>query len=882
MVKNAFLLLSLLVLGACSGKGTDVGLKVSKSFAISSTNGGGAVLYLSNPDTKDNKTIVVEKEEVTVTLVNGNWDFSVVAWNGTSPFDGEISCDRKSAVLSGQKVEIDLNPSVSGCETIHFLKKELSFMNCQSLSGILPGETCDDMARGQAGSYQVRFESPGNEMLKSICIAAPSAPASLVNTGISLPFAYIKDFKFDLFSDASCSSGKKAYSHTEALKDEGTLYFSYGSMTAYAPVVTNILPPDVVANVGTIIQLAYTDLNFDQATSCEVSDLQNLVQTLPCSCTLGTCSVGVKGTLDYVGSASFNYRVLANGQYSNIAAANFYITQPDFPPVADGILDGGVHALGLLSFTLPYHDDNSDQASSCQILSQSANTSGGTCTCTSGNCIASLSADAYGLGSFDYKVTALGVESNIANVSFTLVGLPEITFVPTIGAQIGQSINYGIGLNHNGAVVTCSISPALPIGIVLDPGSCTISGATGTVLAPTTYTITATNLAGSTTADMTIQINALPPTVDYSSALVADFYIEESLIITPSINDNGATVTSCSIFPALPAGLSIDTNCVITGVASVPVNQNFTVTATNAGGSADVTFLLKIQSPFITTWQIAAANESITLPLVSGVTYNFRVDWGDGSDSIISSWDSPDKVHLYVAAGTYTVKIYGQIPQIKFYGSGVESKIRTVEQWGTSKWTSMDHAFANCSNFQITALDKPDLSEAQNLSAMFMNASNFNSDISGWNTQTITNMSYMFKNASVFNQTINGWDTSNVIDMSYMFSGALAFNQMLDLWNTQSVVNMSAMFENSNFNMPLNTWNTSSVTNMSMMFLYAASFNQPLDAWDTSNVTNFDSMFSNATSFNQDLTGWNVSSATSYVYFANAANPLWTTKPAGF
>lgn len=41
--------------------------------------------------------------------------------------------------------------------------------------------------------------------------------------------------------------------------------------------------------------------------------------------------------------------------------------------------------------------------------------------------------------------------------------------------------------------------------------------------------------------------------------------------------------------------------------------------------------------------------------------------------------------------------------------------------------------------------------------AMFQNATNFNQDISGWNTSKVTDMGYMFQNATNFNQPLDTW-----------------------------------------------------------------------------------------------------------------------------
>ncbi len=179
--------------------------------------------------------------------------------------------------------------------------------------------------------------------------------------------------------------------------------------------------------------------------------------------------------------------------------------------------------------------------------------------------------------------------------------------------------------------------------------------------------------------------------------------------------------------------------------------------------------------------------------------------------------------------------------------------------------------------------------------------SDFNQDISTWDTSKVTNMSYMFYNANAFDQDISGWDTSKVTDMSgmlsatsfnnggkplslntskvtnmsHMFYNANAFDQDISGWDTSKVTDMSGMLSATSFNnggKPLSL-NTAQVTNMFKMFDGARSFNQDISHWDTSNVTNMSNMFDGARSFNQDISDWNVHKVTQHTDF-NARSAL--------
>lgn len=58
-----------------------------------------------------------------------------------------------------------------------------------------------------------------------------------------------------------------------------------------------------------------------------------------------------------------------------------------------------------------------------------------------------------------------------------------------------------------------------------------------------------------------------------------------------------------------------------------------------------------------------SASESVTLPFVTGYTYNCTVDWGDGSPPVsVTAWDDVDATHVYATANSYTIEITGACP----------------------------------------------------------------------------------------------------------------------------------------------------------------------------------------------------------------------------
>jgi len=335
--------------------------------------------------------------------------------------------------------------------------------------------------------------------------------------------------------------------------------------------------------------------------------------------------------------------------------------------------------------------------------------------------------------------------------------------------------------------------------------------------------------------------------------------------------------------------------------------------------------------PFTTVWDTTkpglSGNDQVRLPLQSGGTYLFLVDWGDGTDDTITSGNQAEVVHTYGLEGVYVINITGTIIGWRFNDGGDCGKLLEIKQWGDLRLGSSGSYFTGCSNLNITAtdvlnltgttslawafedcskLDKVesmndwdvsnvtdmsrtfqntenfnqnisnwDVSSVTTMEAMFERADKFNQDIGGWDVSSVTNMRYMFGSADSFNQDIGGWDVSNVKNMFYMFFNTDSFNKYIGSWNVSSVTTMDSMFyAATNFNQDIGGWDVSSVTNMHQMFLLAFSFNRDIGGWDVSSVTNMERMFRNAGLFDQDIGGWNISNVTTMTYMFDGVTLL--------
>jgi hypothetical protein len=142
-----------------------------------------------------------------------------------------------------------------------------------------------------------------------------------------------------------------------------------------------------------------------------------------------------------------------------------------------------------------------------------------------------------------------------------------------------------------GRVNRYDVSPALPQGLTLNISTGVISG-TPIALAPkASYVISAANTGGMTTTTVTLQVNNIPPTLLYRSAYYGYTAGVPGQTIQPTLG--GGAVVGWSVSPALPAGLTLNSDGSISGSPTVASPAApYMVTASNSGGPGS--FMLTI------------------------------------------------------------------------------------------------------------------------------------------------------------------------------------------------------------------------------------------------------------------------------------------------
>ena len=202
---------------------------------------------------------------------------------------------------------------------------------------------------------------------------------------------------------------------------------------------------------------------------------------------------------------------------------------------------------------------------------------------------------------------------------------------------------------------------------------------------------------------------------------------------------------------------------------------------------------------------------------------------------------------------------------------------RNVSSWDTSNVVTMERTFDNAAEFAGWGLENWNVNKVTSMRSMFrkVNAQEFNTDLSSWNTSSVTDFVNCFREDRSFNADISNWNTASVTSFKGMFYQALNFNRDLSKWDTSKVINTVDTFNGASaFNGNISTWSTSSVTLMNNMFKDAQAFNGNVGQWDTSKVGGLWETFVHAAAFQGNgLESWNTSSVeTAHSAFVGATS----------
>lgn len=226
-------------------------------------------------------------------------------------------------------------------------------------------------------------------------------------------------------------------------------------------------------------------------------------------------------------------------------------------------------------------------------------------------------------------------------------------------------------------------------------------------------------------------------------------------------------------------------------------------------------------------------------PVIAGADSGVRV-WCINSHEVTkTAAEAAQKLCKTTKSGPTTIAIYGgNFANVDFSTntSGSGSLELTVQRWGKNKYKGLEKMFAGFHTVEFAdSAGVPDLSQATSIERVFEYVESIIGDLNKWDVSHIENFSSAFHD-SQFNGDISKWDTRNATTMRDMF--------------------MSAFY----FNGDISRWNISRVTDMRSMFFQAASFDQNLSQWDIAQLKLAYDMFDESglspKNFTATLDGW--------------------------
>lgn len=213
------------------------------------------------------------------------------------------------------------------------------------------------------------------------------------------------------------------------------------------------------------------------------------------------------------------------------------------------------------------------------------------------------------------------------------ISYPQSTYSFTLDSTISTLIPV-----TEGTFPTWSVSPSLPRGLSIDSQSGRITGTPTRVTATASYTVTATNSAGSSTTTLQLTVAETAPDVSFNVTIYS-FVVNSAISVITPVN-SGSPATSWSISPALPSGLAFSTlNGQISGTPTgTSAATSYTVTGSNSAGSDTATVSIAV-SATLAAPNISYSPDSIVGTVNSAITSLSPTNSGGA----VSSWSvSPD------------------------------------------------------------------------------------------------------------------------------------------------------------------------------------------------------------------------------------------------
>ncbi|MEK6626269.1 MAG: hypothetical protein AABY86_14960 [Bdellovibrionota bacterium] len=170
------LLFMFFVMASCSKSNHENSLVVFKANTLATSTGG---LMMWGVSSTANESLALsfssETETKSVSLANGDWQFTGVSWTGPNTMEGSVKCGFTSMSLTGGTIDLSLKMNENNCSDLLFSTADflngltfapLKIITCSqdTARADINGNSCDSFL-GKAKSFKVVFPEflPGND-----------------------------------------------------------------------------------------------------------------------------------------------------------------------------------------------------------------------------------------------------------------------------------------------------------------------------------------------------------------------------------------------------------------------------------------------------------------------------------------------------------------------------------------------------------------------------------------------------------------------------------------------------------------------------------------------------------------------------------------------
>lgn len=93
----------------------------------------------------------------------------------------------------------------------------------------------------------------------------------------------------------------------------------------------------------------------------------------------------------------------------------------------------------------------------------------------------------------------------------------------------------------------------------------------------------------------------------------------------------------------------------------------------------------------------STGSKTVSIPMVLGGTYDYWIDWGDGTSSTqITAYNDTNATHTYVADGEYTIRLIGTLDQLEYTGN-IAACLKEVTKCNLA-FSVIKNMFKGCTN----------------------------------------------------------------------------------------------------------------------------------------------------------------------------------------